>query len=73
MSEWISVKDRLPGPNDGPTFYTYSEARGVVPAHKQYWGDNLWNYLSGCDVRNGQWNDVTHWQNQPDPPQAAST
>ncbi len=73
VSEWISVKDRLPGPHDGPTFETFSPARGVLPAYKQYWGNNLWNYLWGKGVENGQWSDVTHWKNQGAPPQDAST
>ena len=66
MSEWISVKDRLP--KNGQDILAYSingekETR-IVPANYDHdvWYDCIFNHVmhNGC---------ITHWMPLPDPPE----
>jgi Protein of unknown function (DUF551) len=69
MSEWISVKDRLPDWNQkvlvcesGEVYPAYFQvARGSwaghIPAHFRSYGDE------------GRFNEATHWMNMPNPPE----
>ena len=72
MSNWISVKDRLPEDQDEcfifvPTF----DSRGVKSTpyvlHGTYWEEcEEW---TTCEGENFSIDEVTHWQPLPEPPE----
>lgn len=65
MNNWISVKDRLPEYNKG--VLVYSETYGVLYYYLRAL-DNLW-VQDGIDtVSDSVLQDITHWQNLPEPP-----
>lgn len=68
MSEWISVKDRLPDDDELVLVYTKDNVMSVCPLvianafanlkNLKVWEDNNGYYVS----------DVTHWMPLPEPP-----
>ena len=61
MSQWISVKDRLPGKWENVLcFYKYEPDSPNVVCENTYLGGGMW--MSEADK-------VTHWMPIPDPPE----
>lgn len=69
MSEWISVKDRLPENNDDITLH--SMGLGVVNGY--YWPltvDSNSKFITHSgDFGDGPREDITHWMPLPNPPE----
>ena len=66
MTEWISVKDRLPE-LDAPILAwvsTYYQNRGGFEIAMRWAQDGKWWTLRACELRNS----VTHWMPLPEPP-----
>ena len=64
MTDWISVKDRLPEP--GEYILVYCPTRKYAPVWLGwYWEDFFYLFEQDDD-------DVTHWMPMPKPPQEAT-
>jgi len=68
MSEWISVKDKLPG-NSRSVLVWCPERFNKYTA---YFNDGHWFHFGGVG-RYLMTEDVTHWMPTPDPPQIESS
>ena len=77
MSEWISVKDRLPNHNDSVVFadIAHGEIYSVVAGDFHYGefradtcGLQASNYDGGACIYLDSNMDVTHWMPLPEPP-----
>lgn len=62
MSEWISVKDRLPS-NEPPISLNHGAV--IVTDGSEVWEEFTSNVKSGADSL-----EITHWMPLPDPPAA---
>jgi hypothetical protein len=63
MSEWISVKERLPETNE--LCIVYTEFRALVPA---LYGNESWIFDEGQGWSEKRLSYVTHWMPLPKPP-----
>jgi len=59
MSEWISVKDRLPDYGDDEVLIIYKQGGIFMDSWNE--DEEEWKY-AGCDE------DITHWMPLPEPP-----
>ena len=64
MSEWISVKERLPQEGQ-KVLCCFTEYGMQVAKYVFDWGDY---YVWDCMADNFSLNSVTHWQPLPEPP-----
>ena len=65
MSEWISVKDRLPDANESVLcYFHYGPNFPAVICENEYIGSGMW-------MADGS--KVTHWMPLPEPPKEAHT
>ena len=66
MSEWISVKDRLPKPDESIMLCAFGKSvgEGTYQGHDGY--HNVWKMYAVCGT---YWDDeITHWMPLPEPP-----
>ena len=72
MSEWISVKDRLPESKDDSVLAFFGEQRSIDMVHIQDYFDDITDGLDeNGNQRYTKWyihQGVTHWMPLPEPP-----
>ena len=63
--EWISVKDRLPKPQQGILFCTKTAVYIGI-----FWGENKYvnGNMAGCYDEDVRLTEITHWMPLPKPP-----
>lgn len=69
MSEWISVKDRLPEKSQAVLAFSRDKVQQIAELRDDISG--MHRYKWDCDTYDLESDWVTHWMPLPDPPEAS--
>lgn len=67
MSEWISVKERLPSIRDDGIAECYLISDGNL-IHMAYYVTGEWRFCESGQITEPMFYEVTHWMPLPEPP-----